>query len=492
MRVDLDEAFTAPSLQPFATTLAKDSCEMNWKGTPAFDRQVSERAGGMELFFAIAEENINEVRSLLDRGVDPNFRDYEQRCPLHIAAGVGNLDIIQILVDRGADVNVNDRWGRTPLAQAGDSGKFDAEYLLKANGSKEQPIVVQSKAVREKWEINRSEVNIGKVVSKTLKSNVHRATWRGVDVIAKFSLSEHKGAVKEEVEAEMLHEISLLATLRHPDLVMFLGCCLQESPIMLITQYMDGGDLQNYYDSKRVDGKVNPPSKSIVSRWSCSILRALDFLHNKAVPIIHRDLKPLNILLTDTLEAKVADFGISKAVSPFAVAKSPDWTSESDSDLSTQLPSGSNSPCSDASKEPCSDASKDFTRQISGESKLSQIKATSHTGGLGSYRYMAPEVARHGTYTEKVDIYAFGLILYFMSSGRSPFHEFSELVDVLNSFSKGNEPRPKASECPPMFRPFMEAAWHASPEMRPAACELVESITEASMAVQHNACCTTM
>jgi len=465
-------------------TLEKNSCEKNRQGTPILDRQSSARAGGMELFFAIAEENVNEVKCLLDRGVDPNFRDYEQRCALHIAAGVGNLDLIQMLVDSGADVNVIDRWGRTPLTQAGDSGKFDAEYLLKANGSKQQPIVLQTKALREKWEINRSEVNIGKVVSKTLKSNVHRATWRGVDVIAKFSLSEHKGALKEEMEAEMLHEISLLATLRHPDLVMFLGCCLQEAPIMFITQYMEGGDLQNYYDSKRVDGRANPPSKSIVSRWSCSILRALDFLHNRAVPIIHRDLKPLNILLTDTLEVKVADFGISKAVSPFAVAKSPDSNSDSDSDVSTQAPTVSNPPGSDVAK--------DWIRQISNESKMSLIKASSHTGGLGSYRYMAPEVARHGTYTEKVDIYAFGLILYFMSSGRSPFHEFSELVKVLDSFTKGNEPRPKASECPPMFRPFMEAAWHASPEMRPSACDLVESITEASMAVQHNACCTTM
>jgi serine/threonine protein kinase len=476
MRLDLDEALPA------------ESCAINRQSSPTISQtSAAARVGGMELFFAIAEENVSEAKSLLDAGVDANFRDYEQRCPLHIAAGVGNLDLIQMLVDSGADVNVIDRWGRTPLAQAGDSGKFDAEYLLKANGSKQQSIVVQTKAVREKWEINRSEVNIGKVISKTLKSNVHRATWRGVDVIAKFSLSEHKGAIKEEVEAEILHEISLLATLRHPDLVMFLGCCLQESPIMFITQYMEGGDLQNYYDSRRVEGKANPPSKSIVSRWSCSILRALDFLHQCAVPIIHRDLKPLNILLTDTLEAKVADFGISKAVSPFAVAKNPDSNSDSDSDASTRLPTVNSSPCSGAAK--------DFIREISGESKLSLdiIKASSHTGGLGSYRYMAPEVARHGTYTEKVDIYAFGLILYFMSSGRSPFHEYkSDLVEVLNSFTKGNEPRPKASECPPMFRPFMEAAWHASPEMRPSACDLVESITEASMAVQHNACCTTM
>ena len=40
------------------------------------------------------------------------------------------------------------------------------------------------------------------------------------------------------------------------------------------------------------------------------------------------------------------------------------------------------------------------------------------SGGIGTWRYMAPEIARHEDYDEKVDIYAFSLILYFIFSGR--------------------------------------------------------------------------
>ncbi|CAE7497144.1 STY17 [Symbiodinium natans] len=111
------------------------------------------------------------------------------------------------------------------------------------------------------------------------------------------------------------------------------------------------------------------------------------------------------------------------------------------------------------------------------------------TGGIGTLRYMAPEagslfrilrkeVVRHGCYDEKVDIYALGLILYFMSSGRTPFHHLGELGarSVCAGFRRGSEPRPLAAECHPALRPLMEAAWHAVPAQRPTARELLEDL----------------
>jgi len=101
---------------------------------------------------------------------------------------------------------------------------------------------------------------------------------------------------------------------------------------------------------------------------------------------------------------------------------------------------------------------------------------------------MAPEVARHQKYTEKVDIYSFGLIMYFMSSGRQPFHEVSDAEAVLDHYAAGNEPRPKVSDCPSMFRPTMEAAWDKVPEKRPSARVLLDNM--AGMTGKSQCACT--
>jgi serine/threonine protein kinase len=442
-----------------------------------------------------------QAQILLEARVDPNFRDYEQRCPLHVAAGSGkNRQIVELLINCRADVNAADCWGNTPLAQAERGGHFKVETLLKDKGAKLQKVRLQKKAIADKFEIKRSEVHLGQEISRTLKSSVFRATWHGIDVVAKFIITDapdnesgqksldaskppsydsgsdatsgvsipignHVGDLNPEaLEQEMLHEIALLATVRHPDLVMFLGCCLQATPIMFITEFMAGGDLEHYYQSKRVDGRVWTPGKKMVNRWARSILRALDFLHNCTQPIIHRDLKPLNILLTENLDVKVTDFGISKSL----------------------MPSGDNTPM----KLYCSPAKMYAAPGTARRESWDSAMTSKMTGGVGSWTYMAPEVARHQDYSEKIDIYAFSLILFFMSSGRQPFYEFRDPLEVLNEYSKGKEPRPKVSDCPAVFRPIMEDAWDSQPEKRPTACELVERIVESQGA--NGSCCSLM
>lgn len=91
---------------------------------------------------------------------------------------------------------------------------------------------------------------------------------------------------------------------------------------------------------------------------------------------------------------------------------------------------------------------------------------------------MAPEVARHDKYTEKVDIFAWALILYFMSCGRQPFHTYRDPVNILREYSQGLEPRPKAGDCPARFRNIMQLGWHEDMGQRPKASELYEQMVE--------------
>jgi hypothetical protein len=428
------------SLSKHATEHEGDVNDRLWEVANNSDSESTEapisacRRNDMDLFFAAAEGELDKVKALLAAGVSPNVRDYEHRCPLHVAAGFGYCAIMRLLLEQEADVEAMDFWGAVALDSAQKGGHLRAEKLLRDAGARLKLQSMQRKASLNKWEIKRSQVKLQKEISRTCKSVVHKASWNNTSVVAKFAISEDGGeTIPPDLLEELLHEISLLASVRHPDLVMFLGCCLQEMPIMFISAYMPRGDLENYYRSKRDDRQSWAASKKVVAQWSISILRALQFLHHLVQPIIHRDLKPLNILLTDNLEVKVADFGISKVTCRVRLGENRDG-------------------------EP-----------VSPTSKTSENRKYVMTGGVGSWRYMAPEVARHQSYSEKVDIFAFALVLYFMSCGRQPFREYEDVETVLEDYRAGNEPRPKSSDCPTSFRSIMEAAWHSSPESRPSA-----------------------
>jgi len=438
-------------------------------------RKLSERSEAMHLFFAISEGLNDKAKELLVAGVNPNFRDYQSRCPLHIAAGIGNLSLIELLLEHRADISAMDHGGQTPLEQCQRGRHIKAEQLLKKNGAKINIDSLRIRAVGENWAVNRNEVHLEQELIRTLKSSVHRATWNGVDVVAKFAVRDEDSP--EDVEDQLLHEINLLTFLRHPNLVLFLGCCLAESPIMFISEYMSGGDLEQYYRDKRDgnEGKPWAPNEKLVHRWSVQILHALNFLHNCAQPVIHRDLKPPNLLLTDNHDVKVTDFGISKVTDMRLLPSATISTTPKDFATAHR-------------EEPSSKQVSGPQRQMTSGPQR-QMTPYLMTGGVGSWRYMAPEVARHDRYTEKVDVFSFAYVLYFLSCGKQPLHEFKDPLDILTEYCEGKEPRPRSSDCPPSFRTVMEAGWACSVEKRPSAAELAERLADKYPAAGSNCAC---
>ena len=312
------------------------------------------------------------------------------------------------------------------------------------------------RAAEARWKLRRSELEMQRELSRTLKSTLYLATWKGTDVVMKcvevpetydkkdepqrksskekFDLTAsrplHASEVNQDLLEELLHEIELLSSLRHPDLVLFIGACLdRDSPVMCVTEYMPGGDLERHFMAMRKKHQTPTwrPQFHQLLEWSLAVARGLSFLHTREEPIVHRDLKPLNLLLTRHGEVKIADLGISKMMAA-----------------------------------------------VVGDVYIM-------TGGVGSWLYMAPEVVRHQQYNEKVDIYAFGLIMFFMSSGRHPFHEISKDPEVvLREFSLGKEPRPNVTECHMALRTLMAESWHISHQQRPSAQKIVLQLREAA------------
>ncbi|CAM6056803.1 unnamed protein product [Sphagnum tenellum] len=114
-----------------------------------------------------------------------------------------------------------------------------------------------------------------------------------------------------QTEQEFFNEIELLSMVHHKYLVSLVGYCLNQKHLMLVYEYMSGGDSRKRLHGDGVSRR--PLSWKQRTRIILQVAEGLEYLHDKCHPtIIHRDVKSNNILLTKKLEAKVADFGLSK------------------------------------------------------------------------------------------------------------------------------------------------------------------------------------
>jgi alpha-tubulin suppressor-like RCC1 family protein/tRNA A-37 threonylcarbamoyl transferase component Bud32 len=196
-------------------------------------------------------------------------------------------------------------------------------------------------------------------------------------------------------------EVELLVKLRSPNVVLFMGMCFEHPNYCIVTEFMGGGDLYNLLHKKNVS--LTPKQ---LKQFAVDIASGLAYLHQMRPMIVHRDLKSLNILLDlDLSRAKIADFGLSK--------------------------------------------------MLQDSSKM--------TSNVGTPIWMAPEVMEGKEYTEKADVYSFGLILYEMVMRKIPFQDMN-YIQLGMEVVKGK--RPSLIECPPAWARIIRHCWDADPDKR--------------------------
>ncbi|CDY18093.1 BnaA01g23540D [Brassica napus] len=192
---------------------------------------------------------------------------------------------------------------------------------------------------------------------------------------------------------EFQAEIAVLTKVRHRHLVALLGYCVNGNERLLVYEYMPQGNLGQHLFEYGELGYSPLTWKQRVS-IALDVARGVEYLHSLAQQsFIHRDLKPSNILLGDDMRAKVADFGLVK-----------------------NAPDG----------------------KYSVETRLA-----------GTFGYLAPEYAATGRVTTKVDVYAFGVVLMEMITGRKALDdslpdERSHLVTWFRRILINKENIPKA------------------------------------------------
>lgn len=161
-------------------------------------------------------------------------------------------------------------------------------------------------------------------------------------------------------------------------------------------------------------------------------LHYLHFLCHNGATIIHRDLKPDNIGFTASGQLKLFDFGLCTCV----------------------------------------------------KKRLSGNDAYELTGNTGSLRYMAPEVALRKPYTEKVDVYSFGVMVWQMAKDRVPFKgmnktEFHDKIVMKNERPKIDKSWPKG------FSNLLTACWNPNPSLRPSFHQIIRELNALSDAANN-------
>uniref|UniRef100_A0A8D0DQI1 Tyrosine-protein kinase n=1 Tax=Salvator merianae TaxID=96440 RepID=A0A8D0DQI1_SALMN len=239
-----------------------------------------------------------------------------------------------------------------------------------------------------------------------------RITFNSLHQLVEYYTSYYNGHTKVAVKSlkqgsmspeAFLAEANLMKKLQHTRLVRLYAVVTQK-PMYIITEYMEKGNLVDFL--KGSEGLQLTIYKLL--DMAAQIAEGMAFLEKKNY--IHRDLRAANILVSETLCCKIADFGLARLI-------------EDD-------------------------------------------EYTAQEGAKFPIKWTAPEAINYGTFTIKSDVWSFGILLTeIITYGRIPYPGMNN-PEVIQNLERGYR-MPAPDNCPEELYKLMLQCWKDSPEQRP-------------------------
>ncbi len=203
---------------------------------------------------------------------------------------------------------------------------------------------------------------------------------RGFQKIVAVKTMLPKLSEDDQFEQMFLDEASLASQIRHPHVVEIMDLGEEDGILYLVMELVDGVPLNQLMKAAKKRGGIPLPIAVRVVMQACAGLHAAHELKDrdgKLVGLVHRDVSPQNILVTYEGVTKVVDFGIAKA-----------------------------------------------TALGGGATVAGQIK--------GKVAYMSPEQVKGAKIDRRVDVFAVGIVLYALTTGKHPLRRESEAATMYN------------------------------------------------------------
>ena len=251
-------------------------------------------------------------------------------------------------------------------------------------------------------------VELGKRIGGGAFGAVHRGRFHGTEVAVK--LVEGGPAELRSFESEA----KMLATLRHPNITLFMGAFLDPRARRwaIVTEFVDRGSLWDVLREPQLDWNFRRQT-----HVALGIARGLTYLHAHQPPVVHRDVKSPNVLVDDAFRVKLCDVGLAR--------------------YST---------------------------------------ATVMTVGCGTPQWMAPEIANSLPYGPAADVFSFGIVLSEIAARRCPYDDHPHLSGIALAVNiVHNNLRPFLPPDSP-FSTLATHCWHPNPRARPSMKSVLASL----------------